>query len=78
MRLSEFWGLADSVFGEAYSRTLARELALTGLDSLTPAQALEAGRAPRDVWHAWCEQMSVPLAERDGGDARRSVPPPRR
>jgi len=78
VRLSEFWDLADAVFGDAYSRTLARELALTGLDSLTPAEALEAGRAPRDVWHAWCEQMDVPLSERDGGDDRRMVPPPRR
>ncbi|WP_062377342.1 DUF3046 domain-containing protein [Demequina pelophila] len=77
MRLSEFWDLADAVFGSAYSRTLGRELALTRLDSLTPAAALEAGRAPRDVWHAWCEEMDVPLAQRDGGDRRRLVPPPR-
>lgn len=77
MRLSEFWLLADAVFGPAYSRTLAREIALTDLDSLTPAQALEAGRAPRDVWHAWCEQMSVPVDKRDGGDRERMVPPPR-
>ncbi|WP_062465045.1 DUF3046 domain-containing protein [Demequina soli] len=77
MRLSELWSLADAVFGPAYSRTLARELALTGLDSLTPAQALEAGVPPRDVWHAWCEEMSVPLDRRDGGDDRRMVPPPR-
>ncbi len=77
MRLSEFWALADAVFGPAYSRTLARELALTSLDSLTPAQALDAGRAPRDVWHAWCAQMDVPVSARDGGDRRRNVPPPR-
>ena len=29
MRLSEFWELADAVFGASYSRTLARELHLT-------------------------------------------------
>ncbi|SEJ47674.1 DUF3046 domain-containing protein [Demequina mangrovi] len=78
MRLSEFWDLADAVFGESYSRTLARELSLDDFDSLTPAAALEAGRPPRDVWHAWCEQMSVPVHQRDGGDDRRMVPPPRR
>ncbi len=77
MRLSEFWLLADSVFGASYSRTLAREVALTGLESLTPVQALEAGRAPRDVWHAWCDQMDVPLDKRDGGDPERMVPPRR-
>jgi hypothetical protein len=77
VRLSEFWDLADSVFDPVYSRTLARQLALTGLESLTPAQALEAGIPPRDVWHAWCDEMDVPLDRRDGSDRRRNVPPPR-
>ncbi|WP_062312922.1 DUF3046 domain-containing protein [Demequina rhizosphaerae] len=77
MRLSEFWSLADAVFGPAYSRTLARELSLDALDSLTPVAAIEAGTAPRDVWHAWCEQMDVPVDRRDGGDRERMVPPPR-
>jgi len=77
MRLSEFWELADAVFGPAYSRTLAREMALNGLDSLTPAAALEAGVPPRDVWHAWCDQMQVPLDERDGHDRTRLLPPRR-
>ena len=77
MRLSEFWGLADAVFGPAYSRTLAREMAVNGLDSLTPAAALEAGVPPRDVWHAWCDQMQIPLDARDGNDRTRVVPPRR-
>ena len=77
MRLSEFWELADAVFGAAYSRTLAREMALNGLDSLTPAAALEAGVPPRDVWHAWCDQMQIPLDERDGSDRTRLLPPRR-
>jgi hypothetical protein len=77
LRLSEFRSLADAVFGEAYSRTLTRELALDACDSLTADAAIEAGFAPRDVWHALCEQMSVPVDKRDGGDPRRVVPPPR-
>jgi hypothetical protein len=77
MRLSEFWELADAVFGREYSRTLAREMAVNGLDSLTPAAALEAGVPPRDVWHAWCDQMQVPLDARDGNDRTRVVPPRR-
>lgn len=77
MRHSEFWSLMDSVFGEAYSRTLARELALDGLDSRTCVTALEDGVAPRDVWHAVCDQMEVPLSRRDGGERERMVPPPR-
>jgi len=76
MRLSEFWELADAVFGRAYSRTLARELSLTVLD-MTPTQALDAGVPPRDVWHAWCDEMQIALGERDGLDRSRNVPPPR-
>jgi hypothetical protein len=77
VRLSEFWSLMDSVFGEAYSRTLARDLALDALESRTCVQALEDGIAPRDVWHAVCDQMDVPVARRDGGARERLVPPPR-
>jgi len=77
MRLSEFWELADAVFGPEYSRVLARELALTGVSSLTPVDALDAGVPPRDVWHAWCNEMQIPVNERDGADRNRMVPPPR-
>ncbi|WP_084104303.1 DUF3046 domain-containing protein [Demequina sp. NBRC 110056] len=77
MRHSQFWALLDDVFGEAYSRTLARELALDGLDSRTADAALADGVAPRDVWHAVCDQMDVPLERRDGGRRERAVPPPR-
>jgi len=77
MRLSEFWELADAVFGPAYSRTLARQLALTACDSLTPVAALEAGVPPRDVWHAWCDEMQIPVGERAGRDPSRTVPPRR-
>lgn len=76
MRLSEFWELADAVFGPAYSRTLARELHLTAIGD-TPVGALEAGVPPRDIWHAWCDEMQVPLEARDGYDRSRNVPPPR-
>lgn len=74
MRLSEFWELASEVFGETYAPTLARELSLTALGSLTPAAALDAGIPARDVWHAWCDQMDVPAALRDGRDPHRAVP----
>ncbi|WP_084100352.1 DUF3046 domain-containing protein [Demequina sp. NBRC 110051] len=77
MRLSEFWELADDVFGAASSRSLARDLALDRLESRTVAEALEDGVPARDVWHAWCAQMDVPVAQRDGGDRTRMVPPAR-
>ncbi|WP_062076460.1 DUF3046 domain-containing protein [Demequina globuliformis] len=77
MRISEFWSLADSVFGERYSRTLARELALDALDSRTCEQALSDGVAARDVWHGLCDQMDVPAHARDGGQRETMIPPPR-
>ncbi|WP_082095906.1 DUF3046 domain-containing protein [Demequina flava] len=77
MRLSEFWSLADTVFGETYSHTLARELALDGLDSRTADQALGDGVAARDVWHALCDQMDIPEGARDGGRQENVVPPRR-
>ncbi|MDN4473639.1 DUF3046 domain-containing protein [Demequina zhanjiangensis] len=77
MRHSEFWKLMDAVFGEVYAPTLARDHALTALDSRTCVQALDDGVPPRDVWHALCDEMEVPLDRRDGGDRRRMVPPRR-
>ncbi|PKQ25691.1 MAG: DUF3046 domain-containing protein [Actinobacteria bacterium HGW-Actinobacteria-4] len=77
MRLSEFWELVDEVFGKEYSRSLARDLHLNALNSLTCLEALEAGTDPRDVWHALCDQMEIPRDQRDGGDRKRLVPPPR-
>ncbi|MCR6711273.1 MAG: DUF3046 domain-containing protein [Demequina sp.] len=74
MRHSEFWELAAEVFGDTYAPTLARELALTSLGSLTPAAALDAGVPARDVWHAWCDEMQVPLAQRVGADRHHTVP----
>ncbi len=77
MRLSEFRGLVIEVFGDTYATTLCREVALTGLDSLTVDEALARGVAPRDVWHALCDQMDVPDAQRRGLDPRHIVPPRR-
>lgn len=74
MRHSEFWALCSEVFGVDYAPTLARELALDAFDSLSPIQALEAGEQPRDVWHAMCDQMSIPPDERVGADPSRVVP----
>ena len=77
MRLSEFWGLVNYVFGEQYAPTLARDMHLNGLNSRTSVEALDDGVDPRDVWHALCDQMEIPHDQRDGGDRERLVPPAR-
>ncbi|MCA5893193.1 DUF3046 domain-containing protein [Isoptericola sp. NEAU-Y5] len=77
MRYREFDELVDEVFGPAYGRALVREQVLPRLDNRTPAEALEAGLEPRDVWHALCDALDVPDALRWGSDHRRQAPPPR-
>ena len=65
MRHSEFWHAVDEVFGPAYGRSLARDLVLPGLGA-TCVEALDAGTAPRAVWHALCDETQV-------GDTQRWV-----
>lgn len=77
MRNREFWQLVDEVFGPAYGRTLIREQVLPRLDDRTPAQALEAGVDPRDIWHALCDALDVPDTQRWGADKHRQAPPRR-
>ncbi|MEV0893342.1 MULTISPECIES: DUF3046 domain-containing protein [unclassified Promicromonospora] len=78
MRERDFWQLVDEVFGPAYGRALAREQVLPALDGRTPAVALADGDEPRDVWHALCDALDVPDADRWGTDKYRQAPPPRR
>lgn len=78
MRERDFWQLVDEVFGAAYGRALAREQVLPALDGRTPAVALADGDEPRDVWHALCDALDVPDADRWGTDKYRQAPPPRR
>lgn len=55
VRLSEFWSVMDDVFGAAYSRSLAGDLVISGLDGRTAAAALADGVPPREVWEAVCD-----------------------
>jgi hypothetical protein len=78
VREREFWQLVDEVFGPAYGRSLVREQVLPRLGDRTPVQALEAGAQPRDVWHALCDALDVPDAQRWGHGVERQAPPPSR
>jgi hypothetical protein len=70
VRLSDFWRLMDDEFGAGYARSLARDHVLGALGNRTPAQALEAGIGPREVWLALCDDMDVPESRRLGKDHR--------
>lgn len=77
MRERDFWLLIDEVFGSAYGRALAREQILPALEGRTPVAALEDGDEPRNVWHALCDALDIPDAERWGTDKYRQAPPRR-
>jgi hypothetical protein len=68
VRHSEFWQLMDSEFGEAYARTLARELVMSSLGERTANQALAGQEDARAVWWAVCDAMDVPRERRFGKD----------
>jgi hypothetical protein len=77
VRFREFWQLVDEVLGSAHGRELTRSLVLGGLDHRTAVQALDDGVEPRFVWHALCDELDIPDAQRWGADTRRQAPPRR-
>ncbi|MDX1890601.1 DUF3046 domain-containing protein [Mycolicibacterium sp. 050158] len=60
MRLTEFRELVDGQFGEVRGASLLVDHVLTSLGGRTPAQAIEAGIDPREVWRALCSDFDVP------------------
>ncbi len=75
VRYREFWDLVDDVFGRAYGRSIVGDQVLEQLGGRTAARAIEEGVEPRAVWHALCDAMQVPDAERWGSDPHRQAPP---
>ena len=63
MKHSEFWKAVETVHGSAYGRSLAQDLVVPGLGA-TCVEALAAGVAPREVWHALCDETQVSDADR--------------
>jgi poly(3-hydroxybutyrate) depolymerase len=59
MKHSEFARAVDGEFGAVMGQALVRDLVLDIFD-LTAAEALKAGKRPREVWVALCHAMDVP------------------
>lgn len=62
MRHTEFWRRMETVFGAAYARSWAADMALAELDGRTVAQALEQGVPAKQVWQVVCLHAEVPAA----------------
>lgn len=60
MTRSEFLRAVADEFGDAYGRSLIRDLVLTPLGERTAEEALGAGAEPREVWLALCAATDVP------------------
>lgn len=68
MRHSDFWRLMEDEFGAGYARSVASDQVMAALGDRTPAEALDAGTPPRQVWAAVCDAMHVPAERRLGLD----------
>ncbi|WP_424465273.1 DUF3046 domain-containing protein [Pseudoclavibacter helvolus] len=66
MRKSEFERAVADEFGEAYGRSLLRDLVLGALGDRTGQQALDEGLPPREIWLALCADTGVPESRRHG------------
>lgn len=52
----------DWAFGPARGRSLASDLVLSALGGITPAEAIDGGHAPHEVWLAICDAMDCPAS----------------
>ncbi|MCN9242557.1 DUF3046 domain-containing protein [Streptomyces sp. RY43-2] len=64
MRLTVFWQRMAEHFGAGYADTFARDHVMSELGGRTVHQALDAGWAAKDVWHAVCAAMDLPQEKR--------------
>jgi hypothetical protein len=58
--LTEFNELVEAQFGPVRGSSLLVDYVLTRLGGRTPAQAIDEGIDPRDVWRALCVDFDVP------------------
>jgi DUF3046 family protein len=54
VRLTDFWGRLEQVFGRGYAASVAADQVLPQLGGRTIAQALDAGEETVVVWRAVC------------------------
>ncbi len=60
MRLTEFWERMSAAFGPRSAEVFAQDHVLSRLGNRTVNEALGAGVAPRTVWRAVYEEMTLP------------------
>ncbi|QNG19120.1 DUF3046 domain-containing protein [Rhodococcus triatomae] len=64
MRLTEFHELVEGEFGRLRGESLLVDHVMQRLGGMTAAEAIEAGREPREVWRELCAEFDVPPQRR--------------
>lgn len=64
MRRTDFWERLNSVLGEPYAESWARDHVLTELDGQTVVQAFENGCDTKVVWLAVHRDLELPFSLR--------------
>ncbi len=60
VKLTAFWELMRTQFGEVYADSVAKDHVLAGLGGRTVNQALADGEDVKTVWRAVCDAFHVP------------------
>jgi hypothetical protein len=60
VRLTEFWRLMNTQFGEVYAQSLAKDFVFDKLSGRTIERALADGVDAKVVWWAVCDTFKVP------------------
>lgn len=64
MRLTEFWGRMEQVFGAGYAASVAADQVIPQLAGRTVDQALADGEAVSAVWRAVCQAYGERVPQR--------------
>lgn len=64
MRHTELWARMEAALGAGYARHWAAQTVLAELGGRTPAEALDAGEAPKEVWAAVWRALELPAGDR--------------
>ena len=64
MRVTEFWARMNAALGESYAPFWAEQTVIGELGGRTPAQAVEGGVPPKQVWAAVHRTLELPASER--------------
>jgi Protein of unknown function (DUF3046) len=60
VRLTAFWNLMSTQFGEAYAQSVAKDYVFANLGGRTVERALAEGVDAKVVWRAVCDTFNVP------------------